>query len=174
MDFNTIKQYEEHIVKFVESNKVVTEQGCWLMPCSGDIGGYGYYNYHNQIKFTQLHRIMFQLKYGEVAKSMVVRHVGCRNRNCVNTAHLAIGTHKQNVEDSILDKTHVSLMRHRKRRLSDSQRDKLATMILSGKHTGYHLSKVFGISVSAIVQYKARLLKRLKRKAGGRNFKAKS
>lgn len=59
-------------------------------------GGYGYY-FHKGKKYS-MHRLMYQLWYGQIPKGMVIRHM-CHNPQCCNPNHLKVGTHQQNMDD---------------------------------------------------------------------------
>jgi hypothetical protein len=45
-------------------------------------------------------RYLYQKKYGEIPKGMVLRHT-CDNRICINLNHLLIGTTQDNIRDKI-------------------------------------------------------------------------
>lgn len=59
-------------------------------------GGYGYYSYLG--KKHLVHRLMYQLWYGDIAKGMVIRHM-CHNPQCCYPEHLQVGTQQQNMDD---------------------------------------------------------------------------
>lgn len=44
------------------------------------------------------HRVIYEEKYGEIPKGMVVMHI-CDNRACVNINHLKLGTQSDNIRD---------------------------------------------------------------------------
>ncbi|MHB1688650.1 MAG: HNH endonuclease [Ignavibacteriaceae bacterium] len=58
----------------------------------------GYRKLEREYKQWQMHRYVWTLFYGEIPKGMEVMHK-CHNPACMNIDHLAIGTHKQNMED---------------------------------------------------------------------------
>lgn len=75
------------------------ENGCikCLSHCT-DKDGYVRIRYKG--KHDRLFRVLYQEKYGEIPKGMVLRHL-CNNAWCVNVEHLKIGTHKENYQDMI-------------------------------------------------------------------------
>lgn len=77
----------------------IQENGCWkcLSHCT-DKDGYVRIRYNG--KHDRLFRVLYQQKYGEIPKGLVLRHL-CNNAWCVNVEHLKVGTHKENTEDMI-------------------------------------------------------------------------
>lgn len=75
------------------------ENGCikCLSHCT-DKDGYVRIRYKG--KHDRLFRVLYQEKYGEIPKGMVLRHL-CNNAWCVNVEHLKIGTYKENYQDMI-------------------------------------------------------------------------
>ena len=60
----------------------------------------GYVRIRYKGKHDRLFRVLYQQKYGEIPKGLVLRHL-CNNAWCVNVEHLKVGTHKENMEDMI-------------------------------------------------------------------------
>ena len=60
----------------------------------------GYVRIRYKGKNERLFRVLYQQKYGEIPKGMVLRHL-CNNSWCCNIEHLKIGTHKENMEDMV-------------------------------------------------------------------------
>lgn len=66
--------------------------------------GYGKFRIGKRIWNT--HRLIWEHSYGKpLGNKLVVRHVKCRNRLCVNVRHLEIGTYRDNWLDSVRDGT---------------------------------------------------------------------
>lgn len=76
--------------------------GCWLW--NGLLFESGYGRFHTNHNTFRAHRIAFVLSGGEFLDGSLVLH-GCRNRHCVNPAHLYSGTQKQNCADKERDGT---------------------------------------------------------------------
>ena len=73
------------------------ENGC--MYCTShckDSNGYVRVMYNG--KHQRLHRVLYELKFGEIPKGMVIRHK-CDDPKCCNIEHLEIGTHQENMND---------------------------------------------------------------------------
>lgn len=74
-----------------------TANGCWLWVGCVRPNGYGWFNFHRTP--MNAHRVAYMLANGvEIPKGMDVCH-SCDVRNCVNPAHLWLGTRKDNVDD---------------------------------------------------------------------------
>lgn len=82
------------IQKRISARFQVIDSGCfeWLGVPNSD--GYGRF----EIKGTSIkaHRVMASLVYGAIPAGMVIDHL-CRNRICVNPAHLEIVSNKTNL-----------------------------------------------------------------------------
>jgi hypothetical protein len=79
---------------------VKQEGGCWLYEKTLDADGYGYFRYGHRGGLRQwfAHRFSWTIANGDVPKGLCVCHT-CDVRNCVNPAHLWIGTHDDNMKD---------------------------------------------------------------------------
>jgi hypothetical protein len=74
-------------------SKVDKSGECWLW--TGSLAaGYGQIQYKG--KMTRVHRVSWQLEYGEIPKGKVVCH-SCDNPLCVRPAHLWLGTQLDNI-----------------------------------------------------------------------------
>lgn len=89
--------------KFSKNGKEVIlkekENGCieCISHCK-DKDGYVRIRYNN--KHDRLFRVLYQQKYGNIPKGLVLRHL-CNNAWCVNIEHLKVGTKKENYQDMI-------------------------------------------------------------------------
>lgn len=83
-------------------NKVEKTNTCWIWIASTR-SGYGAFKLHGKV--ISAHRLVWQWNYGEIPGGLNVLHI-CNNRRCVNPTHLYLGTHKDNVRDSIANGTH--------------------------------------------------------------------
>lgn len=75
------------------------ENGCikCISHCT-DKDGYVRIRYNK--KHDRLYRVLYQQKYGEIPKGLVLRHL-CNNAWCCNIEHLKVGTQKENMQDMI-------------------------------------------------------------------------
>lgn len=67
--------------------------GCWQWVGSMAVNGYGRYGYPS----AYAHRLMYELIVGPIPEGLVIDHL-CRNRGCVNPAHLECVTLAENVK----------------------------------------------------------------------------
>lgn len=73
----------DSLVRF--NNKVNKTDSCWLW--TGSTNGVGYGEIRINHKKHYAHRLSYQHYNGDIAKGMEIDHL-CRNRSCVNPAHL--------------------------------------------------------------------------------------
>ncbi len=74
--------------------KVNKTDGCWLWTGSLTNKGYGSFSYKGHT--VQSHRYAHELLVGLVPEGLEVDHL-CRNRACMNPAHLEAVTHRVNL-----------------------------------------------------------------------------
>ena len=109
----------DEIARFwAKVDKTSDPGGCWLWTAALSGVGYGVIGFgprgSNQIFLA--HRVAYAIVIGSIPDGMTLDHVwdrGCRNRHCVNPAHLEPVTQLQNVRRYIsashVPKTHCPL-----------------------------------------------------------------
>lgn len=126
------------------------ENACWLWKGWKDEHGYGRFRVSLQYGQAGSHRVAWRLGYGKIIpKGMVVRHL-CHNPSCCNYLHLAIGTPKDNVHDSIRDGRQTQMGNtHLKSKLTDVQVSEMKALHQSGVPPR-ELVKEFGVSQGCV------------------------
>lgn len=72
--------------------------GCWLWRGAHGEHGYGSIKFREQTR--TVHRLMYEFAYGPIENGLHVLH-SCDTPNCINPAHLSLGTHMDNMRDML-------------------------------------------------------------------------
>lgn len=71
---------------------------CWVWIASRNENGYGYFGpgMHHSPRLVRVHRYAYELLVGPIPEGLTIDHL-CRNRPCVNPAHMETVTNKENI-----------------------------------------------------------------------------
>ncbi len=114
---------------------------------SHHIGTHGYPNVHQDGRNQNLHRVLYELKFGKLKRGLVVRH-RCDNRRCVNLKHLVVGTQADNTADITKRNRHNPPIGERSGSAKLTKRDVLS--IRKSCLTQAALAKKYGVTSSTI------------------------
>lgn len=79
------------------AQKIALEGECWAWTGAHIRGGYGQVRFDG--KPQSAHRVVYELLVGPIPNGLEIDHL-CRNRSCVNPAHLEPVTHDENMARS--------------------------------------------------------------------------
>jgi hypothetical protein len=88
------------VLSFVERP---ADDECWVWPGARNRLGYGAAKHEG--KSYRAHRLVYQLRVGPIPDGLVLDHL-CRNRACVNPAHLEPVTNAENLRRAVERRTH--------------------------------------------------------------------
>lgn len=117
------------------------EDGCWLWTRAKNGVGYGCLTSWYKLCGDGLaHRIAYRMTHGEIPDGMCVCH-RCDVPNCVNPAHLFLGTRADNNRDKIEKGRSNWGTRHGNAKLNDAQVREIRGMVSAGFSDGVIASR---------------------------------
>ena len=130
-----MNQYDlERIQRFLE--KVERRGDCWRWKASKHLNGYGLF----QTQYA--HRASFQLFKGPIPDGLCVCH-SCDQPDCVNPAHLWVGTKKDNSNDMARKGRAAQGETHTKAKLTEGQVKEIRD--LKGKMAQKDIARLYGV-----------------------------
>ncbi|MDE3114571.1 MAG: hypothetical protein KGL26_03115 [Pseudomonadota bacterium] len=146
----------------LKNNSKRGSMGCilWTGPVNSD--GYGIFTYRDYLgeaHTISAHKAAFLVAGGTLAPGEVVRHVACHRTLCINAAHLAPGSQRQNLDDRRDSGTYYN----RGGRVADAERIERLAALASGM-TAKEMAARYGIRINAAYQW----IRRNKRKQATR------
>lgn len=127
-------------------------EGCWLW--TGPLERIGYARICVNGRMTYVHRVAYELVNGPIPDGAEVMH-RCDVRNCINPAHLQLGTHRENMADCKRKGRLAVGERAGRARITAAQAAEIRTRYIPHKVSTVKLGREYGIShetVRAIIQ----------------------
>lgn len=131
---------------------VVDVNGCHIC-ISHKPGTWGYPTIHRNGKTQNIHRFIYEQVHGKVPDHLVVRHK-CDVRNCINTNHMELGTHKENSQDMVVRGRNLYGEINRNSKLTE--KEVLEIRRLSVSYSQRELAKMFNVGKTTIARIQNR------------------
>ncbi len=132
------------------ARRIIDARGCWLWQGATSDNGYG--TIIKDRKYERAHRLSYEIFVGPVPAGQVVRHK-CDVTNCINPAHLAVGTQADNIRDAVSRGRHAHRESHPAAKLTEMKVAEIRRLAATGMSQG-KIGAAFGIrqqQVSKIV-----------------------
>lgn len=128
------------------SAKITVTDDCWLWKASTFPNGYGQYKHEG--KNWKAHRLVYTLLVGPIPEDLSVLH-RCDVRTCVNPAHLWVGTHQENMDDSAA-KGRKGRENNPNSKLTEVDIREIRDLCLSGLFSGPEIGQWYGVTGTMI------------------------
>lgn len=129
----------------------INENGCWICT-SHHVGTHGYPCIYKDGRTQNLHRVIYEEKFGSIA-DLLVRHK-CDNRGCINIDHLEPGSKADNTNDATVRNRHNPPYGERSGTSKLTQIE--VRKILGESGPQYEIAAKYGVNQSTISRIKSR------------------
>lgn len=126
--------------------KTTITDDCWLY--NGSTGKDGYARFRYDGKYKVVHRFIYETFYGPLKKEQLCCHK-CDVRNCINPAHIFIGSSKDNLQDMVKKGRSLTGEKNHKCRIKEDDINKIIEM-RKNKETLESIGKKFEVTKHAI------------------------
>jgi hypothetical protein len=137
---------EERFWKYVQKT-----DGCWLWTGGTLPGGYGLTKTGEGRRMATVHRISYEMHHGPIPKGLCVLH-RCDVRNCVNPAHLFLGTKGDNNTDRTAKGRSARGERSGSSRLTADAVREIRNRYAAGGITVVRLGAEFGVHFATVAR----------------------
>jgi hypothetical protein len=137
------KRFWRHVAK-------AGDDECWLW--TGTLNAYGYGKLNVNGRRTQAHRFSYELAHGPIPDGLFVLH-NCPTgdtRNCVNPAHLWLGSQTDNMADMVMKGRHPRGASCYNAKLTDDQVRAIRRRYIPGVVSQTQLAAEYGVARSLI------------------------
>ena len=144
-----VKSLEQRFLEKIEKT-----DNCWNWLAYLNEWGYGVFSENR--KTILAHRFSWKFYKGEIPKGLEVCH-RCDNPKCVNPDHLWLGTHIENVEDTVRKGRNVSFKGEANGASKLTQKQVNEIRDMSKKYSSIEIAKIYSITrehVWGIVKYR--------------------
>lgn len=126
---------------------IVDDNGCWIFQGYINPTGYGSIGYYG--KTTLAHRASYDFHNGEIPDGLYVRHT-CDVRVCINPDHLILGTHADNMRDSVERGRHLKGVKIPNSKLNPELVRLLKSKYVPWQYGYLRLANEFGLSKKTV------------------------
>lgn len=143
-----VNAYSKSPKKCIPVEYIVTDNGCWEC-VSHKKDKDGYTRLRRKGRDIYLHRLIYELKVGEIPSEAVILH-SCDNPACFNIEHLSAGTNVENQIDKVKKKRQAKGERNGRSKITEDDVRK----IRSDKRSGKAIGAEYGISDAMVYDIK--------------------
>jgi len=127
-------------------SKVSVGDECWVWTAGRFTNGYGAFSLKGRLH--RAHRMAFLLFSGDIPTGLCVCH-RCDRPECVNPAHLFLGTSADNTADMVAKRRHAAGARNGMAKLTEDDVREIRACVQEGDSQS-HVAKRFGVSACLV------------------------